>query len=158
MRTLVIALSLVAFLLGGCAFPTFRGYVGPVRPNEQLVVLENRWSWGFPDMSTCPFCVRRIVLRGGKVVYDETRDGAVTRFRLRPGTYEITYSKSVYKIGEISRRDLVTLEAGHRYRVVSDVHVNARRASLWIQDRETGELVAGRTLRPGRWQGPETDR
>jgi hypothetical protein len=141
----------IALLLQGCVFfgffPTFKAYPGPERADQELAILENRWG--------CPFCVDRILGELDRaqidrpLVYSRPRDGEVASFKLVPGTYLIEYSFATPQISRVSRWDIVVMKAGHTYRVeqqscfYSCPGGGGPRRILWIEDRITGEVVAG---------------
>lgn len=123
------------YSLSACAVPSFRAAGIADQDNSRLAVLENRWG--------CTFCVKGIWKDDGTVVYEFESPAYFEAFYLMPGRYEILYESYAYDL-LFSRRDMVDLRAGKRYRVMAEHPYLARNyAYFWIEDRSSGQVVAG---------------
>jgi hypothetical protein len=137
----VIILTCAVMFLSSCA-AIFSSDENLARSDQELAVLNNGCG-----------CVERIWRRGdGAPVYERSRDGAASRFRLTPGVHEIHYAFALPRIGSVSRGDLLELKAGRVYTAKSRwcdplFSASCRRRpaalTLWIEDDIAGTIVAG---------------
>jgi hypothetical protein len=158
--TRIMALVALSALFAGCAARTFPTFTSPdlQGSDDQTVVtvLKNRSDCPFCVLlslaaSGCPFCVLSLARQGEDSTprYERGRDGDVEAFRLPAGTYLVTYRHFNYPKPPVSRRDTVELRAGHTYEVKACLACGPLFRLLWIEDVDTGEVVAG----PSRWCG-----
>lgn len=140
-----------AILLSGCPVPTLIHPAAHEMSDQQVAILKDRWG-------ACAFCVVGIWSdKGQRLVYHVGRDGFAEAFKLPPGRYIVEYTTVPYKIARVWRKDSVELKAGHIYKVkdLACYHVpsypacqgRGYRATLWIEDETTGEVIAGEQWR-----------
>jgi len=143
----IIVLAALSVLFAGCAARTCPTFTSPdlQGSDDQTVVtvVKNR--------SDCPFCVLSLGRQGedSTPLYERGRDGDVEAVRLPAGTYLVTYRQFNFPKPPASRRDTIELRAGHTYEVKACLACGSLFRLLWIEDVDTGEVVAG----PSRWCG-----
>lgn len=143
-----LAAACFIIFLAGCARPPFTNYEGLTYSDQQVAILK-------PEFGTYG-SVRRIWREGDTPpIYDyELSQVSPREFKLTPGQYTITYVAYAYNIPHVVRRDTVELKAGHTYRVIEDhcyltsvggtcMRHKPYTQTIWIEDKATGEVLAG---------------
>ena len=133
-----ISCALMLSLLGCGNALTFKDYEGPVRPQDELAILV--WSVGFlPEVVSIDGKTNPQFT--GELLYDHMH-----RAELLPGEHEIRISyrgrRRVW-----GAEGVINFKAGHVYVTRADDCTwfcpHRHLAAVWIDDRDTGEVVLG---------------
>jgi hypothetical protein len=142
-RLLKIALIFFLSTLSSCVTTTFTNYPGDTPSDQQAAILSG-------------LGIKSILKQDGTwtSVYGRS-DRWISRFQLLPGTYVIEYSWGGQGVKYPTRIDTVELKAGHTYRAKNKACFfldklwgscwgrGDHTGTVWIEDRATGQVVAG---------------
>lgn len=141
-HSLIILLLLLTFVLAGCAGLTpdsYKGYTGETKPESEVAIVR--------DVSA------RIHEIDGKKIEHRSSRKYYRDAHLTPGKHTITLrrwftvSVTIVPRGSIDATSIplaVDLRAGHVYELHADRTTGPGfKVFFWIEDSETGELVAG---------------
>lgn len=128
-------------LISGCHPRVYKGYEGPAIADKELAIIKTNHNL-------------HLIEQDSRVIYNKDIDGTADEIRLNPGEYKISSSRKIWETdrlatreGFIKRTDLVDLKGGHVYEVIFEDHyfflAKEHQYFLWIEDRTTGEVVAG---------------
>jgi hypothetical protein len=129
--------ALFALLMSACAAPVWMSGPGAMAlPEGQVAVLEVASS----------FCVIGDVNSDidKTVIYESGGGDYADHFRLTPGRYVIAYVCNYQHSAEVRRFDAVDLKPGRVYQVRSKKNYLSGKVKAWIEERETGAVVAGK--------------
>ncbi len=135
MKIPTIAVLAFAIFAASCATPPLKLYSGPKQPDDQIAILK----WGGFRMNSFPNTI------DGKEI-EGTSLNVNAQARLLPGKHTIVYSRYFRKIGWRRGIAIIVLKAGHVYRLeaASSLPLFSRyRATIWIEDEATGEVLDG---------------
>jgi hypothetical protein len=134
-RTLMIGLLVVIAALSACA-PVLPPLNGPGALDLQ--------HWQVATLEESHSCFILKLNRDGDetAIYERGKPNYADYFRLTPGRYVIAY-QCWYKHADESRSDAVDLKPGRVYRVHSKRNILSNKVTVWIEDSETREVLAG---------------
>ena len=138
-RTPTIGLLVVITAFSACA-PVLPPLNGPGALDLQ------HWQVATLDVPQPVSCssIRKVNSNSDETtIFEGDRRDYADHFRLTPGRYVIAYSVWYGHAAKVSRADTVDLVAGHVYRVRSKKTFFTRKVTMWIEDRETREVLAG---------------
>jgi hypothetical protein len=135
-RTLMIGSLVVIAALSACA-PVLPPLNGPGALDLQ--------HWQVATLEESHSCFIQKVNSDGDetAIYERGKPNYADYFRLTPGRYVIAY-ECWYKRANGSRSDAVDLKPGRVYRVRSKKNFFTWKVTVWIEDRETREVLAGK--------------
>ena len=141
----LLLLSAALAVVSGCGLKTHSGPGVDQLEDAEVVTIKESWD--------CPFCLFSIskLDENGRGIFflSASKHESISAIRLSPGLYRITIGYSSFDLGVVKHRSKVQLQAGHSYTIEREAcfmlcfRMDGYTHDIWMEDRSTGEIVAG---------------